>query len=150
MESQNITRFSGMALAVIAAGMAGSAGQAQAKTQAGTVALVHCAGLNVCKGHNDCKTADNACKGQASCKGQSFSVATAEACGNLGGKVIDEGMSVAVSPKTFVHCMGANVCKGHNDCKTASNACKGQGSCKGQGFIALPASTCSNIGGTAG
>ena len=59
-------------------------------------------------------------------------------------------MSVAVDPKTFVHCMGANVCKGHNDCKTATNACKGQGSCKGQGFIALPASTCSNFGGTAG
>lgn len=150
METQNVTCFSGMALAVIAAGMAGSMGQAQAKPADAKVDLVHCSGLNVCKGHNDCKTADNACKGQASCKGQSFSVATAEACGNAGGKVIDEGQSVAVSPKTFVHCMGANVCKGHNDCKTAANACKSQGACKGQGFIALPASTCSNIGGTAG
>lgn len=50
----------------------------------------------------------------------------------------------------LVHCSGVNQCKGHNDCKTASNACKGQGSCKGQGFIALPASSCGNIGGTAG
>lgn len=155
METQNLTRFSGMALAVIAAGLAGSMGQAQAKgttakATAGTVDLIHCAGLNVCKGHNDCKTATNACKGQGSCKGEGFSVATSDACGNAGGKVIDEGQSVAVDPTTFVHCMGANVCKGHNDCKTASNACKGQGSCKGLGFIALPASTCSNFGGTAG
>ena len=41
-------------------------------------------------------------------------------------------------------------CKGHNDCKTAANACKGHGECKGQGFVALPASTCSNIGGSVG
>ena len=31
-----------------------------------------------------------------------------------------------------------------------TNACKGQGSCKGQGFVALPAATCGNVGGTAG
>ena len=46
------------------------------------------------------------------------------------------------------HCMGVNACKGHNDCKTASNACKGQGGCKGQGFVAIPASTCADVGGT--
>lgn len=49
-----------------------------------------------------------------------------------------------------VHCYGVNVCKGHNDCKTASNACKGQASCKGQGFVAVPAKTCADIGGSVG
>jgi hypothetical protein len=48
-----------------------------------------------------------------------------------------------------VKCYGANSCKGHNDCKTAANACKGQGGCKGQGFVAIPAATCTDIGGTA-
>lgn len=56
----------------------------------------------------------------------------------------------AAGKVAMVHCAGVNSCKGHNDCKTASNACKGQGSCKGQGFIALPASTCTHIGGKAG
>ena len=46
------------------------------------------------------------------------------------------------------HCMGVNSCKGHNGCKTAANACKGQGGCKGQGFVSIPASTCSDVGGT--
>ena len=60
-------------------------------------------------------------------------------------------LTAASAPKDGgVKCAGINSCKGHNDCKTAANACKGQGSCKGKGFIALPASTCSNIGGTAG
>lgn len=149
MEMQNITRFSGIALAVLAAGMASNAVQAKAKAAA-SVDLVHCAGINSCKGHNDCSTADNSCKGEGSCKGQGFVAAPAEACAAVGGNVIDPGQSVAVAPSTFVHCMGVNVCKGHNDCKTAANACKGQGSCKGQGFIALPAATCGNIGGTAG
>jgi hypothetical protein len=48
-----------------------------------------------------------------------------------------------------VKCYGANACKGHNDCKTADNACKGQGGCKGKGFVAIPASTCADVGGTA-
>ena len=47
------------------------------------------------------------------------------------------------------HCMGVNACKGHNGCKTANNACKGQAGCKGKGFVAIPASTCADVGGTA-
>ena len=89
METQNVTRFSGMALAVIAAGLAGSMGQAQAKATtkatAGTVDLIHCAGLNVCKGHNDCHTATNACKGQGSCKGTGWVSLPAATCSNVGG-----------------------------------------------------------------
>ena len=150
MQTQDLSRCSGVALAMLAAGLASHSSPSFAKTKAASVDLVHCSGINVCKGHNDCKTASNACKGQGSCKGQGFVVATADACGNAGGEVIDAGQSVAVDAGSFVHCMGANVCKGHNDCKTASNACKGQGSCKGQGFIALPKATCANIGGTVG
>ena len=60
----------------------------------------------------------------------------------------EAGMAMVESTDT-VKCYGANACKGHNDCKTASNACKGQGGCKGQGFVAIPASTCADVGGTA-
>jgi len=151
MNTQNINRLSGAALAVMAAGLASHAAPGLAKTKlasGGSVELVHCAGVNSCKGHNDCKTATNACKGQGSCKGQGFVAAPAKACASLGGKVIDPQVKVAVATTNFVHCMGANVCKGHNDCKTATNACKGHGECKGKGFVALPAATCSNVGGT--
>lgn len=152
MNTQNLGMFSGAALAMLAAGLASHAapGQARTKAVAGTVALVHCAGVNACKGHNDCSGANNACKGQGSCKGQGFVAAPAAACAAVGGTVIDPKMTVKVASTSFVHCMGANVCKGHNDCKTAANACKGHGACKGQGFVALPAATCSNIGGTVG
>jgi hypothetical protein len=154
MNTQNLTRFSGAALALLAAGLASYAVPGQSKVKdavaAGNVDLVHCSGVNVCKGHNDSSTASNECKGQGSCKGQGFVAAPAAACDSIGGTVIDKGQSMSVASSGFVHCMGVNVCKGHNDCKTATNACKGHGECKGQGFVALPAAACSNIGGTAG
>jgi len=152
MNANLIPGFSGVALAMMAAGMAMSSpavAGATAKPAADAV-LVHCSGVNQCKGHNDCKTASNACKGQGSCKGQGFVGATAEACASVGGNVVDPGESTSVAASSQIHCFGVNSCKGHNDCKTASNACKGHGSCKGQGFIALPASSCGDIGGKAG
>lgn len=151
MKAQALPMMSGTALALIAAGLVST--MATSPAQAGTakkVTLQHCAGVNSCKGHNDCGTATNACKGQGSCKGQGFVVATSAACANIGGNIVDAKKSVKVAASSQIHCMGANVCKGHNDCKTAANACKGHGACKGQGFVALPASSCSNIGGTAG
>ena len=156
MRLKVLPKVSGFALAMMAASMASSAPAAgrpaaeAAMAAADSVELVHCSGVNSCKGHNDCKTADNACKGQGSCKGKGFVAAPAAACANLGGQVIDPGVSMQVASTTFIHCMGVNSCKGHNDCKTANNACKGQGSCKGQGFIALPAPACANVGGTVG
>ena len=152
MKSNPIHGFSGVALAVMAASLAIStptAAFAKSKTVA-DVSLVHCSGVNTCKGHNDCKTANNACKGQGSCKGQGFVATTAEACGDLGGSVIDAGQSMKVASASQVQCFGVNTCKGHNDCKTADNACKGQGSCKGNGFVDLPKMSCSNVGGTTG
>lgn len=151
MKAQAFPMMSGTALALIAAGLAST--MATSPVQAGAanqVTLQHCAGVNSCKGHNDCSTATNACKGQGSCKGQGFVMATAGACADIGGNIIDAKQSVKVAASSQIHCMGANVCKGHNDCKTAANACKGHGACKGQGFVALPAATCANVGGTAG
>lgn len=150
MNANLIPGFSGVALALMAAGMASSAPVAAAGMDKASaeVALVHCSGVNSCKGHNDCKTADNACKGLGSCKGKGFVEATADACSAIGGTVSDAGMSTSVAASSQIHCFGVNTCKGHNDCKTADNACKGHGSCKGKGFIALPASSCSNVGGT--
>jgi len=152
MKATLVPGFSGVALALMAASMAVS-GPVSAGTKAKAVDkvdLVHCSGVNQCKGHNDCKTSSNSCKGQGSCKGMGFVVASKAACGNIGGKVIDPGQGVSVAASTQVQCFSVNACKGHNDCKTASNACKGHGSCKGKGFVDLPASTCANIGGTAG
>ncbi len=152
MNTNPITGFSGAALAMMAAGLAiSSPAEAGAKSKAmdAEVALLHCSGVNQCKGHNDCATASNACKGQGSCKGQGFVTASKQACDDIGGKAVDAGKSVKVAAGSQIQCFGINACKGHNDCKTASNACKGQGSCKGQGFVTLPASTCSDIGGSA-
>ncbi len=71
MNCQDHRCTSGVALALLAAGLAASASPSQAKTMAApasdTVDVVHCAGVNSCKGHNDCATATNACKGQGSC-----------------------------------------------------------------------------------
>lgn len=148
MKIHPIHGIPGAALAMMAAGMALSAPvAAQNAGAAAEVSLVHCSGINQCGGHNDCKTASNACKGQGSCKGQGFLAAPAEACGHIGGSVIDAGVSMQVAASSLVQCYGLNTCKGHNDCRTADNACKGQGSCKGQGFTNLPAATCSNAGG---
>ena len=150
MNANLIPAFSGVALALMAAGMAVStpvmAGGKAMAMSGGKVALTHCSGVNQCKGHNDCKTSANACKGQGSCKGQGFVAASTEACSNIGGTP-DPKVSFQAAASSQVQCFGVNACKGHNDCKTSSNACKGQGSCKGQGFVSLPASTCSNVGG---
>jgi uncharacterized membrane protein len=79
----------GAALALTAAGMAGTITTASA-TEA-EHANVHCYGVNKCKGHNDCKTANNACKGHGSCKGQGFVTMPASSCDHIGGTVKDDG-----------------------------------------------------------
>jgi len=81
----NITKVTGVAMAVAAAGLFGTATPIFA--DGASDAKVHCYGVNKCKGHNDCKTASNACKGHASCKGHGFVVVSAGACDHLGGKV---------------------------------------------------------------
>ena len=145
---QNI--FSGAAMAVAVAGLAGGAVSAQAEAAAGGSSdLVHCYGANVCKGHNDCKTADNACGGHASCKGTGFVAMPSKSCGDVGGKIKDDWTG-SIASAELVHCYGVNVCKGHNDCKTADNACGGHASCKGTGFVATPAKACADIGGKVG
>ena len=145
---QNI--FSGAAMAVAVAGLAGGAVSAQAEAAAGGSSdLVHCYGANVCKGHNDCKTADNACGGHASCKGTGFVAMSSKSCGDVGGKIKDDWTG-SIASAELVHCYGVNVCKGHNDCKTADNACGGHASCKGTGFVATPAKACADIGGKVG
>ena len=145
---QNI--FSGAAMAVAVAGLAGGAVSAQAEAAAGGSSdLVHCYGANVCKGHNDCKTADNACGGHASCKGTGFVAMPSKSCGDVGGKIKDDWTG-SIASAELVHCYGVNVCKGHNDCKTADNACGGHASCKGTGFVATPTKACADIGGKVG
>ena len=141
--------FSGAAMAVAVAGLAGGAMSAQAEAAAGSSDLVHCYGANVCKGHNDCKTADNACGGHASCKGTGFVAMPSKSCGDVGGEVKDDWTG-SIASAELVHCYGVNVCKGHNDCKTADNACGGHASCKGTGFVATPAKACADIGGKVG
>jgi hypothetical protein len=142
--------FSGAAMAVAVAGLAGGAVSAQAEAAAGGSSdLVHCYGANVCKGHNDCKTADNACGGHASCKGTGFVAMPSKSCGDVGGKIKDDWTG-SIASAELVHCYGVNVCKGHNDCKTADNACGGHASCKGTGFVATPAKACADIGGKVG
>jgi hypothetical protein len=142
--------FSGAAMAVAVAGLAGGAMSAQAEAAAGGSSdLVHCYGANVCKGHNDCKTADNACGGHASCKGTGFVAMPSKSCGDVGGEVKDDWTG-SIASAELVHCYGVNVCKGHNDCKTADNACGGHASCKGTGFVATPAKACADIGGKVG
>ena len=140
--------FSGAAMAVAVAGLAGGAVSAQAAA-GGSSDLVHCYGANVCKGHNDCKTADNACGGHASCKGTGFVAMPSKSCGDVGGKIKDDWTG-SIASAELVHCYGVNVCKGHNDCKTADNACGGHASCKGTGFVATPAKACADIGGEVG
>ncbi|MGB0132901.1 hypothetical protein [Dokdonella sp.] len=140
--------ISGFSLALVAASLAGASGQALAGDAAAKAEVGHCMGVNACKGHNDCKTAENACKGTASCKGTGFVATTESACADLGGTMDTSAGMAKAEQGDVVKCYGANTCKGHNDCKTADNACKGQGGCKGQGFVAIPASTCADVGGT--
>ncbi len=143
------TGLSGLSLALVAASLASVSVPANAAGTAAKAEVGHCMGVNSCKGHNDCKTAANACKGEGGCKGQGFVATTSDACTAMGGKM-DSGAKMAMADHADnVKCYGANACKGHNDCKTADNACKGQGSCKGQGFVSIPASTCTDVGGTA-
>lgn len=82
-----VTKTTGVALAVAAAGMFAMAPMTVTAAEEGKV---HCYGVNKCKGHNDCKTANNACKGKGSCKGQGFlSMSSKEECKEAGGKVGD-------------------------------------------------------------
>jgi hypothetical protein len=80
----NSKKAIGVALAVAAAGMIGSAAPVFA---ASSSANVHCYGVNQCKGQNDCKSAKNACKGHGSCKGMGFVAMSKDACDKVGGKV---------------------------------------------------------------
>ncbi len=144
----------GATLAMAVAGLVGcgtDTGENDTTAIASSVAanqtdLMHCYSVNVCKGHNDCNTAGNACAGQGACKGEGFVAMPAKACADVGGEKKDDVVS-QVDTADLVHCSGVNVCKGHNDCSTASNACAGQGSCKGEGFVAIPAKSCTDIGG---
>jgi hypothetical protein len=153
MNTQMKTKFTGIALAVAAAGLMGceTSGPSSTNTSAAsnTTDLVHCYGVNACNGHNDCKTASNACKGQGACKGLGFVALPSKACADVGGERRDDWTG-SISTADLSHCYGTNVCKGHNDCKTAGNACKGQAACKGQGFVAAPAKACADIGGKVG
>lgn len=79
-----ISKTTGVALALAAAGLMGCAGNGQSSA---STENVHCYGVNKCKGHNDCKTASNACKGHAACKGHGFISMPKAACDHVGGKV---------------------------------------------------------------
>lgn len=156
MNKKAHTLFTGAALAIAVAGLAGcastdnsSASATTNTTPAGSTDLVHCFDVNVCKGHNDCKTADNACGGHASCKGTGFVSMPSKACADVGGSVKDDWKG-RISKADLVHCYGVNVCKGHNDCKTANNACGGHATCKGTGFVTTTAKSCDDIGGKVG
>ena len=150
MKKQRISKKTGMALAIAAAGLVQS-GALVTNTHASSdkTDLVHCYGVNVCGGHNDCKTAGNGCAGKASCKGTGFVAMPSKACADVGGKTQDDWAG-QISKADLVHCYGVNACGGHNDCKTADNACAGKASCKGTGFVAAPEKSCADIGGKKG
>ena len=82
-----VTKTTGAALALLAAGMVGCASNTASNESAGASNNVHCYGVNKCKGHNDCKTAENACKGHAKCKGHGFISLSERTCENVGGTV---------------------------------------------------------------
>lgn len=150
MKKQSLSKKTGMALAIAAAGLVHSGSLlAESHAAGGKTDLVHCYGVNVCGGHNDCKTADNSCAGKASCKGTGFVAMPSKACADVGGKKQDDWVG-EVSKADLIHCYGVNVCGGHNDCKTADNSCAGQASCKGTGFVGALAKSCTDIGGKAG
>jgi hypothetical protein len=77
-----------------------------------------------------------------------FAAATLAGCNSTTDSSSDSGAIAASTTTDMVHCYSVNVCKGHNDCSGANNSCKGQGSCKGSGFVAMPAKSCGDIGGT--
>ena len=156
MKQNTKAKLQGGAVALAVAGMMGctststSTSTANITNATSNVAeMAHCYGVNKCNGHNDCKTAENACKGQAVCKGHGFVAMSTKTCADIGGTVKDDWRG-EVNTAELTHCYNINVCKGHNDCKTAENACKGQAVCKGHGFVALPASTCADVGGEVG
>lgn len=153
-----MNKYTGVTMAMMVAGLAGAnaaptSGTTEVvATQAGAGGasdLVHCYDVNICGGHNDCKTAANACAGHASCKGTGFVAMPSKACGDVGGKIEDKWVG-SIAQSDLVHCNDVNICGGHNDCKTAKNACAGHGSCKGTGFVAMPAKSCKDIGGSIG
>ncbi|WP_323845391.1 hypothetical protein [Microbulbifer magnicolonia] len=152
MNSERNRILTGASLALAAASLITSGASLAAGKQAQngeTTDLVHCYGVNVCKGHNDCKTDKNDCAGKASCKGTGFAAMPSKACTDVGGKVQDDWKG-SVKTADLAQCYGVNVCKGHNDCKTAKHDCGGKSSCKGTGWVAMPAKSCTNIGGKVG
>jgi len=149
--SQPKIAFSGVALALAAAGLAaGCQSTGDSRTASSSkVDLVECHGVNVCGGHNDCKTSSNACASHASCKGTGWVAMPAKACADVGGKTVEKAHG-SIAKADLIHCNGVNACAGHNDCKTADNACKGHAKCKGTGFVVTPAKACKDIGGKIG
>ncbi|MFC6632966.1 hypothetical protein [Microbulbifer taiwanensis] len=149
MKRERSKLLTGASLALAAAGLITSGatladGDPAAKGE--STDLVHCYGVNTCGGHNDCKTADNDCAGKSSCKGKGFVAMPSKACTDVGGKTKDDWKGT-VKTADLAHCYGVNVCKGHNDCNTAKHDCAGKSSCKGTGWVAMPAKSCTNIGG---
>jgi uncharacterized membrane protein len=150
MKKHQISKKTGMALAIAAAGLVHSGALlADGPAASDKADLVHCYGVNICGGHNDCKTAENDCAGKATCKGTGFVAMPSKSCTDVGGETRDEWVG-EVSSADLTHCYGVNVCGGHNDCKTADNSCAGQATCKGTGFVAAPAKSCADIGGKEG
>lgn len=83
-----ISKSTGAAIALTAAGLVGCAGMNGGDNMAANAGSdVHCYGVNKCAGHNDCKSASNSCKGLGSCKGQGFISMPASACDHVGGTV---------------------------------------------------------------
>ena len=83
-----ISKSTGAAIALAAAGLAGCAGMNSGDNMTASASSdVQCYGVNKCAGHNDCKTASNACKGHGSCKGQGFIILPASACDHVGGTI---------------------------------------------------------------
>ena len=151
MNKKDLPKVSGVALAIAAAGLIGTA-QVQAggpAAGASTVEIGHCYDVNRCKGHNDCKTAENACAGQASCEGHGFVGMPLKSCADVGGEIRDEWRG-EVAQADLIRCYAKNICKGHNDCKTLENDCAGKATRKGHGFLYMPAKACRDIGGAGG
>ena len=82
-----LKKFSGVAMAIVAAGMFMTANVSTAI--ADEAAMVHCGGINGCEGQSACKSAKNSCKGQNGCRGEGWQpVKTEKECTEKGGKVM--------------------------------------------------------------
>ena len=87
---ESLTKLSGVAIAVAAAGMFMTVNVGTATADEGAN-IVHCSGINGCRGTSSCKSANNSCKGQNACEGYGWSATGSEKeCTDKGGKVIKE------------------------------------------------------------